>query len=881
MRNTLADFFEDLAAVRGEFLVHDDGFRTRRYSYAQVAAAARRFAGRLHEAGLRKGDKILIWCENRPEWIAAFWGSVINGVVVVPVDFRSSLEFASRVAATVGARVALVGDDVEEAKRDAVPNVGGALVWRLASVDWTADGPPLAASPAVALDRDDVVEIIFTSGATAEPKGVLITHRNVLANIVPIEREVLKYRRWGRPFFPLRFLNLLPLSHMFGQAMATFIPPMLPGTTIFMRGYNPAEIVAQVKKRRVSVVVSVPKILDVLAEHVRRTMITSPARRPAPPGTPARRPAPPGTPARRPAPPGTPARRPAPPGTPAPQGPTAWRVARRWWRYRAVHRAVGAKFWSFVVGAAPLDPATEEFWSRLGFVVIQGYGLTETAPVVSLNHPFAARSGSVGKAIPGVEVKIAPDGEILVRGENVTRGYFGAETDAGAAFEDGWLHTGDIGEVDAGGRLFVKGRKKEMIVTPEGLNVFPEDVERALNVQPGVRESAVVGATTGGEERVHAVLALEPGADAGQVVRDANAKLVDHQRIRGVSTWTTGDLPRTEGTRKLKRREIRQWVEQGASPPAPRGDGRSVEALLSRYAGGRALRPDTTLEELGLSSLDRVELMAAIDERVQAGVDEARFADARTVADLQALVSASPAAAAGPAAGSDTWTMPAWSRGRLAAAIRRASLATVVLPLTRAFARVEVRGIEHLAGLGGPVVFASNHQSHLDTPVILAALPGRWRRRVAVAMAKEFFAAHFHPEGQPVGARLRSGLLYALAACFFNAFPLPQREAGARRTLRYIGELVSDGWSVLIYPEGQRSDSEAVGRFQPGVGMIGSRLAVPVVPVRLDGVNRVLHRTWKMPRPGRVRVSFGPAVELTGEDYAELARIVEDAVRGI
>ena len=224
---------------------------------------------------------------------------------------------------------------------------------------------------------------------------------------------------------------------------------------------------------------------------------------------------------------------------------------------------------------------------------------------------------------------------------------------------------------------------------------------------------------------------------------------------------------------------------------------------------------------------------------------------------------------------------PRGAEDALAAAIRRASLAAFVLPLTRAFARVEVRGLEHLAGLRGPVVFASNHQSHMDTPVILAALPGRWRRRVAVAMAKEFFAAHFHPEGQPAGARLRSGLLYVLAACFFNAFPLPQREAGARRTLRYIGELVSDGWSVLIYPEGQRSDSEAVGRFQPGVGMIGSRLAVPVVPVRLEGVNRVLHRTWKMARPGRVRVSFGPAVKLTGEDYAELARIIEEAVRGI
>jgi long-chain acyl-CoA synthetase len=838
-RETLADVFDDLSAAHGEFLVHDDGYRIRRYTYAAVAAAARGFAGRLHDGGFRKGDTLLFWSENRPEWVAAFWGAVISGVVVVPIDYRSSADFADRVAAIVGARAALVGDEVPPTgSGTTLP--GAVPTWPFREFEWQAPGAAIP-PPAASLSRDDVAEIIFTSGATAEPKGVLITHRNLLANIVPIEREVAKYRAWGRPFFPLRFLDLLPLSHLFGQAMATFIPPMLPGTTIFMRGYNPAEIVAQVRKRRISVVVCVPKILEVLGEHVRRTV----------------------------------------PGA-AKDLPRPEHVARRWWRYRGVHRAFGPKFWSFVVGAAPLDPATEAFWSRLGFLVIQGYGLTETAPIVSLNHPFGASRGSVGKAIPGVEVRIAADGEILVRGENVTRGYFGAGPEAAAAFEGGWLHTGDVGEIDGEGRLFVKGRKKEMIVTPEGMNVFPEDVERAIDGQPGVRESAVVGVARDGEERVHAVLVLDEGVDPESVVRAANARLADHQRIRGVSTWTRGELPRTDGTRKLKRREIRQWVEGSAVAAPARTEGESIEALLGRYAAGRALRPATTIEELGLSSLDRVELMVALDERFQAGVDEARFAEARTVADIRALVASPPAASApGQGAPGEPWAMPSWSRGRLVTAARRASLATVLLPLTRVFAHLDVRGLEHLQAIDGPVVFASNHTSHLDTPVILAALPGRWRRRVAVAMRKEFFDAHFHPDGHPWSVRAVSGLLYGLAACFFNAFPLPQREAGARQTLRYIGDLLGDGWSVLIYPEGRRFETGAVGRFQAGVGMIGARLRAPVVPVRLEGVDRVLHRSWKMARPGRVRVTFGRALTLTGDDYSRLARLVEDAVRGL
>ena len=337
--------------------------------------------------------------------------------------------------------------------------------------------------PVTPVSRDDVIQIIFTSGATADPKGVVIRHRNVLANIVPVEREVLKYRKYARPFHPLRFLNLLPLSHMFGQSMASSIPPMVHGIVIFTRSFNPHDVLSLIHRRRVSVLVCVPKILGVLREHVIRTF---------------------------------------PEAADPPRAGIS--IPGRWWKYRRIHRAFGLKFWAFVVGAAPLPPEIEEFWRRLGFAVIQGYGLTETAPIVTVNHPFKTSRGSVGTPIEGVEVRIADDGEILVRGENVTSGYYEgsrvpapdsehgrSEPEARVLDSDGWLHTGDIGERDAQGRLFIKGRKKEMIVRPDGLNVFPEDVERALDAQEGVRESAVVGIVDGAEERVHAVLVLESG----------------------------------------------------------------------------------------------------------------------------------------------------------------------------------------------------------------------------------------------------------------------------------------------------------------------------------------------------------------------------------
>ena len=832
-RDTLVDFFDDVATTQGAFLLYDDGFRSRTFTYADVGRASRGFAARLAAVGLDKGDKVVFFSENRPEWIVAFWGCLLRGIIVVPIDYRSSTEFLTRVAGIVHAKLVLIGQDVP-----AVAAANGRPVWPLHDITW--DDAPFKPAD---ITKDDIAEIIFTSGATAEPKGVVITHRNVLANIVPIEREVLKYRKWGRPFFPIRFLNLLPLSHMFGQAMATFIPPMLAGTVVFMRGYNPGEIASQIKRRRISVLVSVPKILDVLREHVGRVAQRA--------------------------------------DTPARESKNAVvRIAARWWRYRETHRLFGWKFWAFVVGAAPLESSLEAFWGERGFAVIQGYGLTETAPIVSLNHPFGTQRGSVGKAMAGVEIKIADDGEILVRGENVTRGYFESADETARAFEDGWFHTGDVGELGADGQLFIRGRKKEMIVTPEGLNVFPEDVERVLNQVAGVRDSAVVGAASGSgaEERVTAVVVTDEGADLDAIVRVANAQLADQQKIRRAIQWPDTELPRTEGTRKLKRAAIRDWVRHGAAPRQAAQSGDVLTALIAKYAGRSDLSPATTIDELGLSSLERVELMVALEDAFQSPIDEAAFAEAKDLSHLRTLVDSAAKTAAPPP---EPFDFPAWNRSAVARAIRRVSLPTWILPLARVFAHIRVEGLENLKAIEDPVIFASNHQSHMDTPAILAALPPRLRYRVAPAMAKEFFKAHFFPEQYGRAAWFTSSLNYYLAALFFNAFPLPQREAGARQTLRYIGDVLASGFSVLIFPEGKRTDTGQIDRFRPGVGMIASRLDVQVVPVRLEGLDKVLHHTWHMAKPGKVRVAFGAPLTLTGDDYEGLARQVESAVRSL
>jgi long-chain acyl-CoA synthetase len=805
-RETLLDFFGGFSSSNGTFLAYDDGIRNWKYSYPETCDAAQWFAAELRRREIGPGERVLIWAENRPEWIFALWGCLLAGVVLVPVDYRASPTLLIRIAAITNARLLLVGSEVSPP----------ALATPLLRIEELADKQ--APFQPAAINRDTLAEIIFTSGATADPKGVTITHRNLLANIVPVEREVMKYRKYARIFAPIRFLNLLPLSHMFGQSMATFIPPMLPGEVIFIRGHNPREIVRQIHTRRISVLVAVPKILEVLREYVVALLPEA-----------------------------------------AVEPPAGEKWLRRWWRYRRVHRLLGWKFWSFIVGAAPLDPELEQFWSRLGYVVIQGYGLTETAPIVTLNHPFHARKGSVGKPISGVEVKIAEDGEVLVRGENVTSGYFQQGGENRSAFEDGWFHTGDIGSLDPEGRLQIRGRKKEMIVTPEGLNVFPEDVERVLNQLPGVQDSAVIGS-----DRVHAVLLLEPNADVGQIVREANARLEDHQQVRNVSVWPGPELPRTEGTGKLKRVAIAEWAAGSAAPPTNRADA----GVLSRYS------PETPIAELGLSSLERIELMLAMEQQGEGSIDEAAFTSATTIGQLRDL-------ARQPRLPAEPFEFPVWNRSWWARGLRRVNLPLWILPLARIFAHVRAEGTDHLKEIQGPVLFASNHQSYFDGPSILMALPSRWRYRTTIAARKEFFDAHFHPAAHPFGKRFTNSLNYFLSSLFFNIFPLPQREAGARHALEYAGALASDGWSILIFPEGRMTDAGAISDFQSGVGMMAARLGLPVVPVRITGLDRVLNRSARFPTPGRVTVKFGAPLTFHGTDYAAIARQVEGAVRSL
>lgn len=821
-----------------------NGYRTSSWSYSDLDAAIRRFVALLDRHGIGSGDRLVLWSENRPEWVAVFWACLARGVQLVPLDRQATLEFVQRIAVQTDARL-LVHSDTLSAPVAAVAR------FAIDSLAGLPDGPRFNPTP---VTGNDVVEIVYTSGTTAEPKGVIHLHRNICANLDPIRQEIDRYKKWAAPFQPIRILDLLPLSHMFGQSMGIFAPLLLGGSAAFMNGLHPAAIREAVRRQRISVLVCVPRILESLRADIERNHASSRA---------------------------------VPRSTGGP--------LRRWWRHRATHRAFGFKFWAFVVGGAALDPETEAFWARIGLLVIQGYGLTETSPVVSVNHPFRVRRGTLGEVIGGQEIRIADDGEILVRGDSVVREYLesGARRTL-AVDDDGWFHTGDIGARDAEERLVYRGRKKDVIVTADGMNVHPEDIERVLKVEDGVRDAVVVPAGPASSQRVHAALILDgSGRGALAITEAVNRRLEPHQRIQSASEWPEDDFPRTASTLKTQRRKVAECLSAEAGTRAP-SEARGLDGILQSLTQRREedLSDDRRLaEDLGLSSLERMDMLASLEEHHGIELSESAFATLATVGQVRAWVEGQ---AAGPEAErprdprrerGDGSQVPApriqpprWARSRPVAGIRSALRRGAFLPLFRHFIRMEVSGLENLAGLAPPVIFAANHSSHLDTLALTSALPPEWQGRLAPAASQQ----HFFPSGEPSGLVRRVGMrtLYYLCCGLFNAYPLSQELGQMRAALRYTGELVDAGFCPLVYPEGRLTPDGSLQRFQAGIGLMQQQLEVPVVPAYLEGLFEVMsvHDSW--PRRGAVRVAFGPPIAaLKGEAYARLAERVEESFR--
>lgn len=866
-RANLLSLFHQFSKI-GRYIavVQTHGYRRQSFTYAELASSAKLWSQALASWGIGPADHVLLWGPNSFQWLSCFWAILLRRAVVVPMDAGASLEFVQRV--TREAQVKLI---LRNAIQPEIPGGSPCIAYDDLQPGATSQSVAVDASdnPSDRLTRSDFAEILFTSGTTSEPRGVILTHGNFLANLEPIEQGIEEYRSRERWFHPLRFISAVPLSHVFGQFMGILVPPLLGATVVFENSALPREMLRSIKRERATVLVAVPRMLDAVRHALEREIDSRGWRR---------------------------------------WFDSEYAAAKdewfwyRPWRFRRLHSLFGWKFWAFICGGAALSSDTEEFFKRIGFAVVQGYGMTETASLISLNHPFDAKEGSVGKILPGREFRLAADGEILVRGENVSAGYWekGSLHRTGKE-DDGWLHTGDIGELDVDGNLRFRGRKKNVIVTPAGLNVYPEDLETALRRQPGIRDAVVVPLDMGGNAEPAATLLLNPSAipessalhseaknsspvgasgamnpsshSANQLAKgaidSANSTLADYQRIRRWVVWPEPDFPRTPtGKPRLsviaeRAAELLGTINKAAASNAP-----SLSNELVIPSETRDLLSSTSTSLKDLSSLDRVELLSSLEHRYHVELNETQFANAQSFADIQKLITQ-------PAARRSDFPYPSWAQHPSIRLIRLLLYYAITWPITLFLAYPHARGTQNLCNVKGPVLFVSNHITRkADIGLILFTLPARFRNRLATAMGGETLQTFRHPPAEWLFAkRWLWQLGYFSLVALFNVFPLPQL-SGFRESFRFAGQSADRGYNLLVFPEGIINDRDTPGMlpFQPGIGLLAQNLNIPVVALRIDGLWQMKQQNRRIAHHRELTVHMGapvtfppntPAAEIT------------------
>ena len=794
-------------------------FRTMSWTFGQLHNYATGIAARLEAEGIGFQDRVILIASNSPFWGGAFYGCLLRGVIVVPLNPQSQPEFIETIAKQTKAKAILYSVDVT------VPDGITPLQLTIDVLQGLAEKPHEFQE--VHVTPRDVAEIVYTSGTTGKPKGVVLTHANIMANVASVSKIIM-------PKKDDKMVSVLPLFHMYEQTMGLLIPLKFGIEIMYAPRLSSGAISECLQEHKATLMLVVPELLETMMRRIEETAESTG------------------------------------------KGKLLQRlfiIARylpfgvRRLIFRKVHKRLGGELEYFACGGAPLSADVEAKWLSMGVRVLQGYGLTETSPATTSNTPEHSKIGSVGRPVPGTKVAIE-DGEIWVKGPNVFAGYYHDDKRTKEVFSDkGWFKTGDMGYFDNDGFLYLSGRKKYMIVSSSGENIYPEDVEEVLKNIAGVTDAAVIGLHTDGREVVHACL-LGDFDDPDTIIEQANKQLQPHQRIMDWSIWPEADFPRS-ATRKVKKEPVIAWVQEqkaGGDGGAPTGDGRSdpLTRLVSAVTGKhlKDVQPTSNLyTDLHLDSLMRIELVGRIEETFDSMVDESLIVQTTTVQDLAGIIEQG-------------------KQKRVKQKVKRWLLATPVVwlrwllqhliafPLLRYRIRLRIEGAEHLENLATPALFMPNHTTFVDAAVVLLALPGRIRRKLATAAALDFIYEEYW-------------FLVPLLELFFNSYPFPRREdVPIRPGLEATGKIMDHGFSILIYPEGQVSWAGTLLPLKRGAGLLATQMGAPVVPIIVKGLRDIVPEGKVFPRKrGIVRIKFGKPLHFThADDYVEATEKIQQAM---
>lgn len=819
--NTLLDVFKSFHKQGNRTaIVYRTGVRRFTYSYRDLVTLSMKMAHWLDKKGIKKGDRITLWAPNGPGWAVTFWASAIRGIIVVPVDFSSNRERAEKIASITESKLILQSqyklDRIDSPLAFLIENLPEELERETASNFYND------------ISGEDIVELIYTSGTTGNPKGVVLTHKNICANLEQVRNHI-------RITEDYNFLSLLPLSHMFEQTGGFLTPLSSGGRIVYVLTLKPSSILEAFAEENIYAAVIVPRLLQVLKNSIERELEE---------------------------------KRIKPVFDYLTSKSESWSNSRKKFFFYPIRRKFGKNLQFFVSGGSALDPEVGRFWGKIGFPVVEGYGLTECSPVLTANTREKQVLGSVGKPLAGVSIRIT-DGEIQAYGPNIFPGYWNDKEVTQATFsEDGWFKTGDLGEIDKDGYLFIKGRKKDMILAGNGMNVYPEDVEGVLNKTPGVKESCVIGVKSKHGEEVHAVLILDgSGKSPEEIIKTANISLDEHQQIRGFSVWPEQEFPKTT-TLKIQKFKVKQSISKGSSQALARSFD-ELQGTIAQITGKpveNVAESALLVSDLGLSSLARLELVTCIEQKYRLDLDDSLINQETTVGSLRKIIEKRERTKSGNIFW--FWTNSKWAN------VLRMIRDLALYPFYRIVAPTKVEGLEKINNLDGPIIFISNHLSFIDQPIIMYALPRRHRYNTATAAWQEFF----FDQNKNLITRWWKKFVFLYAAVMRNVFPLPQ-SSGFRKTLAYMGKLIDHKINFLIFPEGQISLDGKISPFMKGLGLMVKELKAPVVvPIHISGPDKVLPRGKKIPQRNPVRVAFGDPLYFYKESPDEILKKCQEAV---
>jgi long-chain acyl-CoA synthetase len=792
------------------------GYRTKSFTYLQVYNLAKKTALFLDSLKIKKGDRILIFASNSPYYGILFWASILSGIVLVPVNVQSTDIIIKKILEQIDAKVIFKG-------RFLKLDLSGFK--NLFDMDFLEDligSFNEEAFKEAAIFENDLVEILYTSGTTGDPKGVLLTHKNIYSNIEAV-KDIIPLA-----FNEEKLLSILPLSHIFEQTIGFFLPQVYASHIIFAHSYS--AILDLMNKYKVTKFLAVPEFLKVLHLNIEEEY--------------------------------------------SKKGllklfnflkKIALIINNRFFSkfiFYPIHKKFGGHLNTIASGGAFLDPQLEKEWQAFGITVLQGYGLTETSPLISCNTYKDRKVGSVGKIVSNVDLKI-DGGQILVKGPGVFKGYFNNEEKTKEAFtEDGFFKTGDIGYIDKDGYLFLKGRKKYLIIGPGGQNVFPEDIEFELNKINGVKDSCVIGLPLdGGLVQIHAVLLLNNKIDPERIIELTNKKLASYQKINGFTVWSQDDFPRS-ATRKIKRDEVIKIIKD-ISDGKKYVDGAKNNPLFNILSSitGIALSEISLdkkiIEELQLDSLMRVELILRIEEKFNTLIDESVITEKTTVLDLQTIIRKGSTVKKRP-------VLKKWPRSVWASFIRAIVQFKLIL-FSKVFFRLNIVGLDNIKNLKKPVVFMPNHISYSDPLALLMALPRRIRQKLVFAAASDVLYQEYK-------------YVAWLAELTFNTFPLPRANGqGIKYGLDFMGSLIDEGYSIVVFPEGAMSKDGNLLSLKKGAGLMAVEMRCSIIPVKITGTSEIVPYCKILPRKiGRVVIKFGKPINFDlHQPYEKVAERIE------